>query len=99
MRILYLTIKSKWFFEILSGTKIEEYREVKPFWTVRLSKEYDVIIFRNGYKKESSVLEIEFKGVTQRMIINPLNNKFENVYVISLGKINWVRNAEQNRTP
>lgn len=30
--ILPLTIKQKWFFLILDGTKKEEYREIRPFY-------------------------------------------------------------------
>lgn len=36
-----LPIKKKWFEMILSGEKKEEYREIKPYWTTRLSKIYD----------------------------------------------------------
>lgn len=36
MKILYLTLKSKWYDMIASGEKTEEYREIKPFWIKRL---------------------------------------------------------------
>jgi len=36
MKILRLTLKKKWFDMILSGEKLEEYREVKDYWAVRL---------------------------------------------------------------
>ena len=36
MKILHLTLKKKWFDMILSGEKKEEYREIKPYWIVRL---------------------------------------------------------------
>jgi hypothetical protein len=35
-RVLKLTIKKKWFDLILSGEKVEEYREIKPYWIKRL---------------------------------------------------------------
>lgn len=35
MRILYLTLKSKWYDRIASGEKPEEYREIKEFWAKR----------------------------------------------------------------
>lgn len=59
-KILYLTLKKKWFEMIASGEKIEEYREIKPYWVKRLLnimesyneyKEFDKVIFRNGYSK------------------------------------------------
>ena len=36
MRILHLTLKKKWFDMIASGGKIEEYRDIKPYWCSRL---------------------------------------------------------------
>jgi hypothetical protein len=35
-RILRLTIKKKWFNMIKEGVKVEEYREIKPYWFMRL---------------------------------------------------------------
>lgn len=34
--ILKLTLKKKWFDMILSGEKVTEYRELKPYWIKRL---------------------------------------------------------------
>ena len=53
MKILHLTLHRKWFDEILNGTKKIEYRNIKPYWTKRLSdsgkpKKFDEILFRNG---------------------------------------------------
>lgn len=39
MKILHLTLKKKWFDMIASGEKKEEYREIKPYWIKRLSRE------------------------------------------------------------
>lgn len=36
--MLILPIKKKWFDMILSGEKKEEYREIKPYYTVRFTK-------------------------------------------------------------
>ena len=48
MKILYLTIKAKWYDMIEAGIKPEEYREIKDFWIKRLvdSVEYE-LGFRN----------------------------------------------------
>lgn len=44
-KILNLVIKKKWFDMIVSGKKPEEYREIKPYWLIRLltdlESEYD----------------------------------------------------------
>lgn len=36
MNILNLTLKRQWYDKILSGEKLDEYREVKPYWINRL---------------------------------------------------------------
>lgn len=81
-KILYLTLHKKWFNQILEGTKKIEYREIKPYWTRRLfnedksPKEYDVIIFRNGYNKNSPIMKVKFLGIN-------ITDKYE----IILGRI------------
>lgn len=35
-KVLHLTLKKKWFDMIASGEKVEEYREIKPYWIDRL---------------------------------------------------------------
>ena len=48
MKTLTLSLKKQWFDMIKSGIKKEEYREIKPFYTVRLtiqaSDDYDLIL-------------------------------------------------------
>ena len=83
MKILHLTLKKKWFDEILVGRKNTEYREIKPYWTKRLLNKdgtpikYDLIYFRNGYSKDCRKMIVEYKG---------LNISKE--YEILLGNIN-----------
>ena len=36
MKTLHLPLKAKWYEMIESGVKIEEYREIKPYWIKRL---------------------------------------------------------------
>lgn len=38
MKILELTVTKQWFDMILSGIKLEEYREIKHYWVQRLLK-------------------------------------------------------------
>lgn len=40
MKVLFLTLKEKWYDMIEAGIKLEEYREIKPFWIKRLSEDY-----------------------------------------------------------
>lgn len=70
-KILYLTLKKKWFDLIKSGEKRIEYREVKPYWTKRffdrdgLMKYFDEIHFRNGYGKDKPLLITEWWGMIE----------------------------------
>ena len=61
--MLTLPIKKKWFDMILSGEKKEEYREIKPYYQVRLNEwaytGIHTILLRNGYSKSSPTLECE----------------------------------------
>lgn len=40
MKMLHLTLKKQWFDLIASGEKKEEYREIKPYWVIRLCNEH-----------------------------------------------------------
>lgn len=94
-RILHLTLKKRWFDEILAGTKNVEYREIKPYWTKRLfdengkPKSYDFILFRNGYSKDARKMKVEFRGVEKVILKEDLAEwkKSKEVYGIFLGKI------------
>lgn len=44
MNILRLTLKKRWFDMILSGNKLEEYREIKPYWEKRLVNDKKCVI-------------------------------------------------------
>ena len=60
--MLTLPIKREWFDMILAGVKKEEYREIKPYWEVRLRNafgDYGIatarkkVMFRNGYGRNA----------------------------------------------
>ena len=49
---------------ILLGVKTEEYREIKPYYNLRLiGKEYDTVVFRNGYARDAPSITIELKAI------------------------------------
>lgn len=85
---LNLTLKKKWFDLIKEGKKVEEYREIKPYWTIRLIdsktskfKAFSHIIFKNGYSRNAPTMKVEFQRI-----------KFKDIdgikyYAIQLGKI------------
>ena len=89
VKILHLTLKKEWFDLIASGKKKFEYREIKLYWTNRLFKKehpnrlrnYDYIVFRNGYRVDSPRLNVEYLGLS----IKKFNGK--NHYALHLGKV------------
>lgn len=91
-KYLTLNLKRKYFDEIKSGIKKEEYRELKEYWTKRLnSKEYDIIVIKLGYPPKNSgsdkVLYFEWNGFTEKEIEHEIfNNEKIKVYAIDLSK-------------
>lgn len=69
--MLILPIKAKWFDMICNREKLEEYREIKPYYTKRfktigLLDQYGLptlltqdIILRNGYSANSRAVKVE----------------------------------------
>lgn len=100
---LKLTLKRKWFDMIAFGEKKEEYREIKPYWLVRLTnqkgnslshshlwefKQYDIIEFKNGYSKDAPSMLVECKGITVGMAKPEWSDNWQGgVFVIKLGEI------------
>lgn len=99
-KILHLPIEKSWFDMILEGAKKEEYRQISDHWISRLIdtktkpvkgegfKEFDLVKFTNGYRKDSPSFLIECKGIKI-----DFGNLFwgaktgQKYFVISLGKI------------
>ena len=94
-RILHLTLKKKWFDLIASGEKKIEYRDLKPYWSKRLTddyypKKFDEIYFTNGYGKDKPFMRVEWKGMKG---VELCNNK--GVYAIELGKVLEIKNYKK----
>jgi len=93
-KILYLTVKKKWFDMIASDEKKEEYRQDVKWIRSRLfnsdgtKKEYDIIRFTNGYRKDSPTVDVVYGGFDFG-IPNPKwsNGGQENVFRIKIGEI------------
>ena len=58
MKILYLPLKAKWYNMIDSGVKQEDYRDIKPYWSKRLNKQYTHVVFSYGYTKRRMTFKI-----------------------------------------
>lgn len=88
---------------IASGEKKEEYREVKPYWTLRLLtleddenpedleaysyKSFDVVRFKNGYARNAPVMDVECLGIAIDDTGNPTWGYEKECFIIKLGKI------------
>ena len=97
MSTLHLTLKKQWFDMILSGMKTEEYREIKPYYNLRLiGREYDSVVFRNGYARDAPSLTIELKAI-RFGTGNPEWGAEEGktYFVLSLGKIINTKNINK----
>jgi hypothetical protein len=67
LRVLTLNVKGEYFDQMANRTKLEEYRNISPYWQKRLmGKTYDVVVIKKGYPKNSDtarILRREWQGV------------------------------------
>ena len=83
-KVLHLNLYRKYFDQILNKEKVIEYRNITPYWSKRLEgRHYDVIKFRNGYRKDAPEMVVEYKG----MYIS------DSEYAIVLGNILETKNV------
>jgi hypothetical protein len=88
-RILHLTLYRKWFDEIATGKKTEEYRTARAYWSTRLyphgsRKDFDEVWFTNGYGKDRPFMRVVYLYTSYR--------DKENDFVIKFGKVLEIRN-------
>lgn len=105
MRILHLTLKEKWFEMVASGEKLEEYRDMKPYWDKRLRvwpddpellKTFDLVEFRHGYAKDAPIVLMECDGLTTGQGMRSWGAEPDvEYYIIKLGKILSIKNYKQ----
>jgi hypothetical protein len=90
VRPLVLHLKREYFEAIRDGTKLEEYRERKPFWCSRLrNKEFSKVVLLHGYPKagdESRTLRRKWKGYRETKISHPLFGKNVPVFAIDVSE-------------
>jgi hypothetical protein len=89
---LWLTLKKEWFDMIANGKKKEEYREIKPYWDSRLNKDYDFVIFRNGYAKDAPIMYIHINDIRKGIGDKKWGAPEYEVYIIELGDIIHIDN-------
>lgn len=67
-KIIHMTLMAKWFDMILNSQKTDEYREVKSYWTKRLTKVFNnpedyMIRFSNGYSPDSRKMDCDITAI------------------------------------
>ena len=88
MKILHLNLYRKYFDAIADGTKTIEYRDKTDYWKKRIEgREYDIIKFRNGYRKDAPEMLVEFKGM------GVVHFQTTPTYAIDLGNILEIKNV------
>lgn len=101
VRVLHLTLKKEWFDKILSGHKLEEYREYKPYWIKRLVdqanyyRKFDEIHFKNGYSKDAPFMRVRAGCIFRAY--RRLEGKERMVFVIELKEVLEVKNVSKER--
>lgn len=99
--MLILPIKKKWFYMILTGEKREEYRDIKPYYTTRLNKIFNMVDdipldhakaqvrFTNGYgyKVPAFIADCHLEKRTGRKEWGAEPDK--EYYVLVIEKIRW----------
>ena len=68
MDTITTTLKRQWFDEIVDRKKKIEYREIKPYWTVRLKRVKTPfrLVLRNGMTPPIPVLTVRIDRVLKR---------------------------------
>ena len=86
-----LHVEGRYFDQIRSGEKREEYRLVTPYWTKRLvGRHYDNVVIVWGYARNDDAdkrLVFPWRGYEQRVIVHPhFGDKPVSAFVIPLSK-------------
>lgn len=88
IRVLKLPVKAEYFNQIKAGTKTEEYRIIKEYWSKRLIKEYDEVWVTLGYPSSDEtdkIIKFKWTGYEIKKIIHKeFGNKEVEVYAIKL---------------
>ena len=83
MKILHLILTHKWYDMIASGTKKEEYREIKPYYSERFyNNDYSDVVLHRGYT--NTTIRKKIAGITIGIGNPAWGAPVEKVYIIKL---------------
>jgi hypothetical protein len=87
MDTITTTLEREFFARIVDGSKRIEYREIKPYWTSRLSKVKTPfrLVLRNGMNRPVPVLTVRI----DRIVPNPKRKrrKRKDSYALHIGRV------------
>lgn len=91
MATLHLNLHRKWFDKIYQGLKVEEYREITPYWSKRFQdwrNKYNTVTFSNGYSKNRDQFEVELFNIKKDIGLPNWGAEEGKLYfVLSLGNL------------
>jgi hypothetical protein len=89
--VVTTTLKREWFAKIVAGTKRIEYREIKPYWTIRLKRVQTPfrLVLRNGMTPPIPVLTVEI----DRVVTNRRNGEYE----LHIGRVLHVEHWDRKK--
>jgi hypothetical protein len=95
METITTTLKREWFAKIVDGSKKFEYREIKPYWTSRLSKVSAPfrLVLRNGMNHPIPVLIVRIDHVTP----NPRGKARKGTYALRIGRVIKVQHWDRKK--
>lgn len=92
MQTLHLILNKKYYEEIRSGKKTNEYRLVTSYWIKKLvNREYSHIIFQLGYSKKNRIT-VEYLGYDLTTIKHEFfGNEDVSVFALKLGGVTEIK--------
>jgi hypothetical protein len=97
MDTITTTLEREWFAKIVDRSKRVEYREIKPYWTSRLSKVQTPfrLVLRNGMNHPIPVLTVRI----DRIVPNPKRKgrKRKGSYELHIGRVLKVEHWDRKK--
>jgi hypothetical protein len=97
MDTITTTLEREWFAKIVDRSKRIEYREIKPYWTSRLSKVRTPfrLVLRNGMNPPVPVLTVRI----DRIVPNPkrTGRKRKGSYALHIGRVLKVEHWDRKK--
>ncbi|MBP3409422.1 MAG: ASCH domain-containing protein [Clostridia bacterium] len=98
-KFVTLTIKKRWMDAIMRGEKLEEYREIKPFYDRIFIDKLGMAMtvrFRAGYRNDSPIIETVVKPRIGGGRTEWGAQEMMKYYVLDIIAKRWVRGGETN---